>query len=95
MSGYQLRPCLRACDGRNEILVTWGYTGTGATLESAKLVRFDAHKLVEIRTFPNAYSDNCNGGIEPRIKNFVVIRAVTRRGAAPEFKIDRESAPCK
>ena len=73
---------------------TWLNSSTGETLESAKLFRFDADKLVEIMSFPNTYSDNCSGGIEPKIKNFVVIRAVTRRGAAPFFRIEKQSALC-
>ena len=73
---------------------TWLNSSTGETLESAKLFRFDADKLVEIMSFPNTYSDNCSGGIEPKIKNFVVIRAVTRRGAAPVFRIEKQSALC-
>lgn len=82
-------------DGRNEILITSSYSGMGEADESTKLVRFDADKLVEIRAFPKTYLDNCLGIAEPKTKEFSVIRAVTRGGVAPEFKLEKRIEPCK
>jgi hypothetical protein len=81
-------------DGRSEFLVMSGFTNQGASVRSAILERFDAGKLVEVKSFGEVYSGNCGGPSDPKTEDFVVIRATVRSGAAPEFKTEKKSRAC-
>jgi hypothetical protein len=81
-------------DGKNELLVTAGFTNQGATTESATLYRFEGKKLVEVASFGEVYSNDCDGASPSKKEEFTIVHAIVRPGAAPEFKSEKRSAPC-
>ena len=46
-------------DGKEEILLSSGFTNMGETIESVKLVRFDGTDLVTVKDFGKVYEDEC------------------------------------
>jgi hypothetical protein len=81
-------------DGKDEVLTTQGFTNQGSTTESATLCRFENGKLVEVKSFGEVYSANCDAGFDPKKEEYTVVRAVVRPGTPPAFKMEKKSRPC-
>jgi hypothetical protein len=81
-------------DGRNELLLTTGYTGQGYTTVSAKLVQFEGGNLIDIKTFGQVMLDGCGTGDPKATSEFSVIHARTQPRAAAQFRVESKKEAC-
>ena len=81
-------------DGRLEVLLTSSFTNQGNTVEHASLVRVDASTLGTIKDFGEVMNANCASSFGDQTSTVSIVRAVTRVGSQPEFKIEKKTEPC-
>jgi hypothetical protein len=81
-------------DGRNEFVVTSGFTNQGSTTESASIMRFDGARLVTIASFGEVSESSCGSPFGAKTESISFVRALVRQGMPPEFKVEKTSRPC-
>lgn len=81
-------------DGRDEILLTAGAMNQGLIAESAQLAHVDPTGLTVIKDFGQVLYSSCGGGSGPETQTYSIIHAVTKPGAAVEFRLERRTEAC-
>jgi hypothetical protein len=82
-------------DGRNELVLKFSFEGQGVVAESARVVRIRPEGVAMIKDFGSVGEDSCASGMEKVSKEFTIIRAVAKPGAAlPDFKEEKHTEQC-
>jgi hypothetical protein len=82
-------------DGKLELLLTSGFTNQGNTVGRARLIRVAGSTIETIKDFGEVMSENCAGSFDPKKQDSSLIRAITKPGSPPEFRIEKKTVPCR
>lgn len=81
-------------DGRSEVVLTSGFANQGGLVEAASLVRVEPSGLVTLRDFGEVMESNCASIDDTKASEVSVIRALTKVGSSPEFRVEKRTERC-
>lgn len=81
-------------DGRQEVVVTYGWAGQGYELQSAQIVSVKRESLTVVHDVGEVLEDACSTGNDGAERAWSVVHAIPRPGGAPEIKVEKKTRVC-